>query len=210
MEDFWIALLLILVAYLFFRTRTPRFKSRPRIRRGVKDGRKFQRGVKYKPEIHPRVAPQTTQVYSAAKVVRVIDGDTVEIILSRRRIRVRLDSIDCPENGQHWGDTAKFGLIKLIGGQTVSLEIHGLDIHGRTLATIYVSQNRGAKIVNVNERMVALGHAWVMRKYYNHLPQQRRDSLNRIEAWAKSKKVGLWKSQNPIPPWEWRGSNGRR
>jgi endonuclease YncB( thermonuclease family) len=28
--------------------------------------------------------------------------------------------------------------------------------------------------------------------------------LNQLERWAKSKRVGLWKTDNPIPPWKWR------
>jgi endonuclease YncB( thermonuclease family) len=145
--------------------------------------------------------------YFTARVARVIDGDTVDVTTKGRRIRIRLDSIDCPEDGQDWGDVATHGLIKLIGGKSVSLQYHGLDHHGRTLATIYLSQDRGAQMVNVNERMVALGHAWVMRQFYNHLPRDRQVSLNRIEAWARSKKVGLWRVANPTPPWKWRQSN---
>ncbi len=119
-------------------------------------------------------------------------------------MKVRLDSIDCPEDGQHWGDIAAYGLIKLVGGKTVHLEEHGIDPYGRTLATIYVRQSDGDAWQNVNERMVTLGHAWVMRRYYDHLPNDRQTKLNRLEAWAKSKKVGLWKTENPIPPWKWR------
>ncbi|PCI06627.1 MAG: hypothetical protein COB77_06505, partial [Gammaproteobacteria bacterium] len=61
-------------------------------------------------------------------------------------------------------------------------------------------------ITNVNERMVTLGHAWVMRRYYGHLSNKRKNQLNRLERWAKLKKVGLWKQLNPIPPWKWRHS----
>ena len=179
-----------LAPYAVFRSRKPGVRSR---RKKPIDG-----------------APSIPQGHSTARVTRVIDGDTVDVTTDGRKIRVRLDSIDCPEDEQHWGDIAKFGLTKLIGGKAVYLENHGVDHHGRTIATIYVSQDNGAKWVNVNERMVALGHAWVIRKYYNYLPKQRRDSLNRIEAWAKSKKVGLCKSLNPIPPWMWTTSGGSR
>ena len=137
------------------------------------------------------------------KVEWVVDGDT--IIVSKRwsEIKIRLDSIDCPEDGQHWGDTAKYGLIKLIGGRKVHVEEHGVDFYGRLLATIYV-QNYTGEWINVNERMVTLGHAWVMRRFYDHLPKDRQDKLNRLERWARTKKVGLWRTSNPIPPWEWR------
>ena len=146
--------------------------------------------------------------FPKAKVMHVIDGDTVIVDKGWSQVvMIRLDSIDCPEDGQHWGDTAAYGLIKLIGGRKVHLEEHGLDSHGRTLATIYVQHANGEEWVNVNERMVTLGHAWVMRKFYDHLPKGRQDKLNRLERWARSKNVGLWRTQNPIPPWQWR--NGR-
>jgi endonuclease YncB( thermonuclease family) len=138
------------------------------------------------------------------KVQHVIDGDTVIVSKSWSDIRVRLDAIDCPEDGQHWGNIAKAGLIKLIGGRHVHLETHGVDGHGRTLGTIYVQLDHGQEWINVNERMVMRGHAWVTRKYFDHLPQSRKDQLNRLERWARSKRVGLWKTNNPIPPWQWR------
>lgn len=142
--------------------------------------------------------------FPKVKVEHIIDGDTVIVSKTWHKIKIRLDSIDCPEDSQHWGDIAKYGLIKLIGGRKVHLEEHGLDCHGRTLATIYVQHGYGSEWLNVNERMVTLGHAWVMRRFYDHLPKDRQDKLNRLERWAKSKKVGLWKTTNPIPPWKWR------
>jgi micrococcal nuclease len=139
-----------------------------------------------------------------AKVRKVLDGDTVIIVSGRGELRIRLDSIDCPEQDQPWGDTAKAGLIKLIGGRDILFEEYGLDHHGRTFATLFVEDRKTAKLLNVNERMVTLGHAWVMRQYYSHLPNDRKAQLNRLERWAKGKKVGLWRTANPVPPWKWR------
>jgi micrococcal nuclease len=139
-------------------------------------------------------------------VQHVIDGDTVVVSVFCSEIRVRLYGIDCPEDGQPWGNIATAGLIKMIGGRTVHMETHGLDQYDRTLATIYVKRNHDSEWINVNERMVMLGHAWVMRKYYENLPIKRQNQLNRLERWARSKRVGLWKTDNPIPPWQWRQS----
>jgi len=138
------------------------------------------------------------------KVRYVIDGDTVIVSKSWSEVRIRLDAIDCPEDGQDWGNVSKAGLIKLIGGQYVYLETHGVDRHGRMLATVYLQNSPDSEWINVNERMVMLGHAWVARKYYGHLPKPRQDQLNKLERWAKSKRVGLWNTENPIPPWQWR------
>jgi micrococcal nuclease len=142
--------------------------------------------------------------FPEVKVEHIIDGDTVIVVKDWHKIRIRLDSIDCPENGQHWGDTAKYGLIKLIGGRKIRLEEHGQDFYERTLATIYLQHGYGSEWLNVNERMVTLGHAWVMRRFYDHLPKDRQDKLNRLERWARPKKVGLWQTPSPIPPWKWR------
>ena len=145
--------------------------------------------------------------YTLAKVEHVIDGDTIIVSSSWKKTKIRLDSIDCPEDGQDWGDIATFGLLKMVGGRKVYLEVHGEDHYGRTLATIYLRHRHGSELMNVNARMVTLGHAWVMRKYYGHLPKKRQIELNKLERWARSKKVGLWKNPNPTPPWMWRTNN---
>ena len=137
-----------------------------------------------------------------AKVKRVLDGDGVLVTVFGMDISVRLSAIDCPEHDQEWGGIAKAGLIKLIGGRDVLLEQHGVDIHGRTLATVYTMNGNG--LVNVNERMVAKGHAWVYREFYGHLSWPRRDQLNSIERWAQRNRVGLWRNSDPVAPWEWR------
>ncbi|MBN8605834.1 MAG: thermonuclease family protein [Caulobacterales bacterium] len=141
----------------------------------------------------------------AVRVLDICDGDTLYVAKGGSKLKVRLDSIDCPEDGQQWGDIATFGLIKLVGGKrTVHLEEHGIDDFGRTLATLYVRHANGRDWLNVNERMVALGHAWVMRAYYDHLPADRQEQLNKLEGWAQSRAVGLWANPNPMPPWQWR------
>jgi len=153
-----------------------------------------------------RVPPRTGDESERQRVTveYVIDGDTVNVSNFGSEMRIRLDSIDCPEDGQPWGTIAKAGLIKLIGGRDVYIEEHGIDDYGRTLATIYLEGDIDSEWINVNERMVMLGHAWVMRQHYDHLPKSRQDQLNKLEKWARSKRVGLWKTSNPIPPWQWR------
>ncbi|NJM29562.1 MAG: twin transmembrane helix small protein [Rhizobiales bacterium] len=137
--------------------------------------------------------------FPVAKVLYIKDGDTVFVAVGQRQITIRLDSIDCPEDDQPWGDIACAGLIKLIGGKTVALEEHGYDGHGRTLATLYVRIKYGTEWMNVNERMLLLGHAWVMNKYFDHLPESRQAKLYRLQRWARSEKVGLWNTLNPVP-----------
>ena len=111
------------------------------------------------------------------KVEYVVDGDTVKVTTSWQKITIRLDSIDCPEDGQEWRDKATWGLNKMIGGKHVHVEEHATDHYGRTVATLYVYSDEDSKWLNVNEKMVARGHAWVMRRYYKHLPKHRQTKL---------------------------------
>jgi len=143
------------------------------------------------------------------KVEHVIDGDTIIVSTIWSERKIRLHAIDCPEGGQEWGEIATAGLIKLIGGKHVHLEEHEIDTYERIVATLYVRHGVDSEWMNVNERMVTLGHAWVMRRFYKKLPKHRQDKLNQLERWAKSKKVGLWKSDSPVPPWQWRNNTNR-
>lgn len=161
-------------------------------------------------EAHIKPAKETADVIAdinwlpLVKIANVIDGDTVVVKKNGNMLKVRLDAIDAPEDGQDWGDSSKYGLIKLIGGKQVHLEEHGVDGHGRVVGTLYIWNDDKNEWMNINERMVILGHAWVMRRYYTHLPKSRQTKLNQLERWAKSKKMGLWRNQNPIPPWQYR------
>ena len=52
--------------------------------------------------------------------------------------------------------------------------------------------------LDVNHFLVINGHAWCY-DYYN-----KRSIIKIAESIAKRKKIGIWKNQNAIPPWEWR------
>jgi len=142
--------------------------------------------------------------------VRLLDRDTLKVRTRRRILRIRLDGIDCPEDDQPWGDTATAGLIKMIGGRELQIEIRGQDKYGRSLGTIFVEDKNTGAETNVNVRMVRLGHAWVYRQFCKHLPRNRRSELSRSERLARARKTGLWRAHNPVPPWQWRNGEVSR
>ncbi len=49
------------------------------------------------------------QALPSVKVKHVIDGDTVLVDSDFSQVKIRLDSIDCPERGQEWGDISTRG-----------------------------------------------------------------------------------------------------
>lgn len=142
--------------------------------------------------------------FHAARVRQVIDGDSVIVIVDGKAVQLRLNSIDAPEHDQAWGDIAKYGLIKLIGGRWIRFEDHGVDDYGRTLATVFVKGRDGTQWIDVNRKMVVLGHAWVQRIDSGDRSGEQRNEFARLERWARRKKVGLWRSADPLPPWKWR------
>ncbi len=141
---------------------------------------------------------------TAGPVREVLDGDTVIVQVGWDRVTIRLDGVDCPESEQPWGLSAKYGLIKLVGGRTVHFESHGIDRHERTLATLYVWDREESVWLNVNLRMVMLGHAWVSPVLTENLPASRTKELEAVCRWARRNRVGLWSDPAPVPPWQWR------
>lgn len=89
-----------------------------------------------------------------ARVIKVVDGDTLRVIFEGRKEYVRLVGIDAPplERG---GRVAKDFLSKLCPvGSVINLKILGRDRYGRLLAVVYNENG-----INVNQRMLEEGLA---------------------------------------------------
>lgn len=126
-----------------------------------------------------------------AKVVKIIDGDTIKILTpEREQIKVRLCGIDAPEKKQPYGTAAKRYLADLIAGKTVQIEERGKDRYKRVLGIVYFDGK------DVNEILVLNGYAWAFTKYSKIYESQERQ--------ARSKGLGLWRDKNPIKPEVWR------
>jgi endonuclease YncB( thermonuclease family) len=126
-------------------------------------------------------------------VVKVIDGDTFDMKSGTEKIRVRLFGIDAPERGQAFNVKAKEFAASLIAGKEVRVVIHDTDRYGRTVADVYLSDG-----LHVNSEIVKAGFAWHFTRYSNdpHLADLQRE--------AQQAGRGLWRDDNPIPPWEFR------
>ncbi|NCA90559.1 MAG: nuclease, partial [Gammaproteobacteria bacterium] len=70
-------------------------------------------------------------------VVRILDGDTVEVLdVHKRTHRVRLAGIDTPESKQPFGAKSKRVLSSLVGGETVAVDWHKRDRYDRLVGKI--------------------------------------------------------------------------
>jgi micrococcal nuclease len=128
------------------------------------------------------------------KVVSVIKGDTIEVLHHTRPERIRLSSIDCPEQGQAFGNRAKQAMSALVFGKDVIIQSQGQDKHGRTLPDVRLPDG-----MHVNHKLVKDGWCWWYQKY---APKDL--VLQQLEKEAREHKKGLWSEPNPVPPWLYR------
>lgn len=127
------------------------------------------------------------------KVIGISDGDTLTLLINgNQQVKVRLEGIDAPENGQEYAAKSKQGLSSKVFGETVRLRANGKDRYGRTLGVVYFDQE------NVNRWLVKEGLAWHYTKYSDDR------ELAAAQTEAKNARKGLWSGFRPMPPWEYR------
>jgi len=132
------------------------------------------------------------EVFSA-KVIAVIDGDTVLIMRPNHRPeKVRLLNIDAPEKSQAFGTQSTQSLSAMVLKRQVKIEVKAEDHYGRLLGEIAVDDR------TVNEEQVKRGMAWEYAGYNkNH-----RYVILQNEAQQAHR--GLWQQTAPQAPWQWR------
>jgi endonuclease YncB( thermonuclease family) len=127
------------------------------------------------------------------RVVKVIDGDTIEILDGKTKTRVRLYAVDAPERGQDFYVKSKEYLASLVAGKTVRVVENRVDRWKRVVGDVYLSDGR-----HVNTQLVAEGWAWHFIRYSDS------PELARLEKQARQQRKGLWRHDRPVPPWEFR------
>jgi len=99
-----------------------------------------------------------------AELVRIIDGDTVQLridlgFFTWRLERFRLAGLDCPEINTEAGKAAQAFTTDWLAKQTpLTIRSHGLDKFGRWLATI-LGPARADGAACLNSDLITAGHA---------------------------------------------------
>jgi endonuclease YncB( thermonuclease family) len=133
------------------------------------------------------------------KVVKIADGDTFTLLVSgNMQVRVRLYGIDCPENGQPFGNKAKQFTAEQIFGKQVLVEIKDKDRYGRTIGLVITEAGK-----NLNELLLQNGLAW---HYKMH---DKNPEWAAFEKEARESGIGLWSYKDSMAPWDWR-KKGRK
>ncbi len=125
-------------------------------------------------------------------VVRIKDGDTIEVLHQGKAQAIRLAGIDAPETRQAFGAQATQFTSALAVGKEVTVTIVGHH-RDRAIGEVMLPDGR-----NLSQELVKAGLAW----WYE--PYARDGTLRHLEQDARNAKLGLWLDPRPIPPWEFR------
>ena len=126
------------------------------------------------------------------KVVKVVDGDTLQVYSNKGTYKIRLSGIDAPESGQAYGKRAKEHLAYLVAGKQVIAIVNSKDRYGRYVANVKVESK------DVCAEMLAAGYAWHYKQYDNN------KYYDNLQCEARKAKRGLWGDKKPQAPWEYR------
>ena len=99
------------------------------------------------------VAAPAALATESGRVVRVVDGDTYDVLAGGTVYRVRLLGVDAPEPDQPFGHQAGDSVAQLLGPQRlVLLTRRGVDLYGRTLATVRLPVANGPALALDSDR----------------------------------------------------------
>ena len=134
-----------------------------------------------------------------AKVVKVKDADTYNLLVDGKTITARLTNVDAPELKQAFGTSAKTEVEKLILNKEIRFESVGVDLYQRNLVHIWINGKA------LDSCLIANGCAWVYAQYCKD------KMLIQLQNEAINAKIGLWTCglTAVCPPWVYRKLNAR-
>lgn len=129
------------------------------------------------------------------ETVRVADGDSLTVLHlgTGEQVRIRLYGVDCPENGQPYGNAARKATARHASARVLEITDMGRDRYKRTVAIVHLDGG-----TTLQEELLSSGLAWVEPRYCKK-KKPCRAWLN-LEHEARRDGRGLW----PTPPWKWR------
>ncbi|MDD3815509.1 MAG: thermonuclease family protein [Desulfocapsaceae bacterium] len=142
-----------------------------------------------------RASSGSGALFFSASVVKIIDGDTIEVEHLGKKLRVRLWGIDTPEWQQRFSHKAREFTRQHVQGRQVELQSKTWDKYGRLVAMVEVEGR------SLNEELLTEGLAWV-HIYYCKEPICRK--WRQLETDARVARRGLWQDNKPVPPWKWK------
>lgn len=135
-----------------------------------------------------------TQLNEPYRVVKVIDGDTIQVDINGKTETLRLIGIDAPETGDPrsliscFGNEATNKAKEILNGKSVQLESDltqgERDKYNRLLRYVFLENG-----TNFNNLMISQGFA---HEYTYRIPYKYQAEFKQAEKQAREKKLGLW------------------
>lgn len=140
---------------------------------------------------------QNLELVPENKVVKVVDGDTIDVLVNKKITRVRLIGINTPETLdprkeiECFGPEASDKLKETLEGKIIELKNDPTqdseDKYGRQLRYVFLNGE------NINQKMVSEGYAF---EYTYKKPYQLQKEFRNSEIKAKENSLGLWNKVN--------------
>ncbi|MGB9594812.1 MAG: thermonuclease family protein [Candidatus Poribacteria bacterium] len=152
-----------------------------------------------KPEL-PKIDPTGPRY----KVLKIIDGDTILLLINGKSERVRLKSVDTPETvnpnkpQEYYGWEATMFITNLLKGEEVyteiepgdEIDIYKIDIYNRKLFYLF----RAPDGLFVNLEIVRQGYGKFSRSYLSKY----KELFEYYEEIAKKSEKGIWSNERNI------------
>ncbi len=133
------------------------------------------------------------------KVVKITDGDTLYVLdTNYKEHKIRLAGIDAPERKQAYGLASRKHLASIVTGKQVTIEYQKWDRYGCIVGKVWIDG------VDACLEQVRAGFAWHYKKYQHEQSTEDQGLYADAENKARNERLGLWRENNPIPPWEYR------
>ena len=77
-----------------------------------------------------------TETFHEVKVVKIVDGDSLTLLVNSQQYSIRLSDIDTPERKQPFGTRAKQALSELAFGKQAQVAQVTVDRYGRIVGRV--------------------------------------------------------------------------
>lgn len=121
-----------------------------------------------------------------AVVVRVIDGDTIEINISGDLEKIRLLDVNTPEKGEFYHEQALNYLNRTLLGKVIFLEAKERDKYERLLGYVFYNYEL------INEQILKSGYG----HYFSYQDTKYTNELKDAEEYAQKNFLGIWQKSN--------------
>lgn len=135
------------------------------------------------------------------QVVKVTDGDTINVHRGGQELRIRFCGIDAPETKQALGPESTALLRQLIDSSDGQVQIAPVqtDRYGRMVAEVWSNE-----VGLLNAELVEQGMAFVYDRYVSGCPS--REAIEASSDLAQRQKLGVWSVAAFQKPWDWRSA----